>query len=326
MPISPMTWDDLEKVVADSVYAHFASLDQTETENDQTEREKFCRDVKRAHSQLLKTYDLPRIGEAYALWHHMMRANEICVALDIAKMFGPLKYHVGEFRVADIGSGTGAGVMAIVHWFVKTYPNRQVNLRIDRVEPSRQMRDTASYILKAYRQKLEDSFAENVRPVISAPHDPATISLSQYASTVNNKLDLCLFCHTFSTADYANRDRISDEIMLIANEQLNSSGTLTFLLPDVSPDHDFYAKVMLMDFIAERLLKAGMKTVKHEKDDLRPLKNSWAKSQKQNLVMETRRVINRNCLDSSIITPFNDSNEMDRPYYSLSSRIDIFYW
>lgn len=95
MPVSPMTWDDLEKVVADSVYAHFASLEQPD-------REKFCRDVKNARRDMLRSYNKPGGGEAYALWYHMLRANEVCIALDVAKMFSPLEDHRGDFQLQTL--------------------------------------------------------------------------------------------------------------------------------------------------------------------------------------------------------------------------------
>ena len=220
--------------------------------------------------------------------------------------------------------------MAIIHWFIKTYPNRKSNLNIDRVEPSRQMRDTASYILKAYKQKLEESLAENVRPVISARCDPAIKDLSKYASTANaEKLDLCLFCHTFSNDSYAKRQDICNDIALIADNHLGTEGILIFLTPDVSPGkpgEKYYSKVLLIDTIAERLSATKFRHGKYEKSDMYPFEDNWANSNRQTLIMNIRKAINKECPDSSILPIFEEENPKDNhPYYRLTSRVDIFY-
>ena len=117
MAITNLVWQDLEELLVNTIDSEYEKLDE------QAKRQ-YCLDLKVAHEEMKKlassngstaTYGLPRIGEAYALWHHMTRTENVCQSMwYVAKELnsGHKKYNLGtRMRILDVGSGTSTTVV-----------------------------------------------------------------------------------------------------------------------------------------------------------------------------------------------------------------------
>lgn len=92
-------------------------------------------------------YGLPQIGDAYALKFHLMRADNLLIALEAASKKGAFSEHA---HVMDIGSGTGSTSWALAAW-AGARPARSY-FEIASVEASREMTRTAAVLWAGLRR------------------------------------------------------------------------------------------------------------------------------------------------------------------------------
>ena len=305
-----MTGRGLESVVADSVYGEFVELAEEDKKH-------FCEHLRQNELRRLSSYNKLYGGETYALWFHMMRTDNICIAMQKAHQIHPFSENL---RVLDVGSGTGAGVMAVAYWMEKTFETAAHELYVACIEPAEPMRKTANSILNTFvgRYYLIEAQGRGLKWTL--PRKNRDLRRCAIASATHS-FDLVLFCHTFGVQSENERNTTKAQVVQLVQNQLKASGAILFLTPHVPT-----AKIELMEDIKEGLIKAGFS---HYAIDNLPSRTRWVHNgttNRQQIIIDIRHQINQDAVsDLNLVPPFKEEDARnDLPYYSFSGRIDIF--
>ena len=235
------TWTDLESLVAEALiedsYGDFDS---------DVVRRRYLHELKVANEQLLRLsagldvdYSLPRIGEAYALWYHMRRVANVFEAFswfeeDLLRLSPS-----GQWRVIDIGAGTGAGSMALAAWMhSRSFSTaRKAQTRVVTIEREGAMLEAADFILRRVARTLGNELPllglpKNVRRLSDVVHLPAY-----------EVYEVALFSTTF---DHLTAGALRDEAIggiLAVLERLLPDGLAFFLVPETETKLSFFREV-----------------------------------------------------------------------------------
>ncbi|HEX8316839.1 hypothetical protein [Longimicrobium sp.] len=265
MPLSSASLAQLETVVADAVWSS------------RNEAEKqgclplFHQELARASQELLKLsrgencdYDLPRMGEAYALWYHMRRVSQIYEALEKFPQVATAleKGWADPWRVLDIGAGTGAGAMALSSWISHAHPSdAPQRTAIDCLEPSGQMISTGEKIVEQ-KQKSGLPLAQTrwLQGGIGAEADYAP-----------DKYHLILCSTTFDYLEEDDWSRKVGEVTTFFNGRLKPGGCAIFLAPNRG--FDGVQQGPKVRFVEELISKAGLVEYRR-KVDIQPHKGT----------------------------------------------------
>ncbi|HEY7768120.1 MAG TPA: hypothetical protein VIB55_08060 [Longimicrobium sp.] len=252
MPLSEELRSRLETTVANAVWA----------ERNQSERQgtltPFHQELRDASEELKKLsrgvnvdYDLPRMGEAYALWYHMRRVSQMYEALEkFPQVATPLeKGWADPWRVLDVGAGTGAGAMGLSAWTSQAFPPGFVQrITVDCLEPSRHMISAGENIMAQMHQSgLPIAQTRWLQGGIGAAADYAT-----------DGYHLILCSTTFDYLEERDWDGKIGEIMDFFNERLRPGGCVVFLAPNRGFDEGQQGPKVR--FVEELISAAGLKS------------------------------------------------------------------
>lgn len=226
MPIPDDVRHQLETIVADAVWAERDHAEQ------QGVLQQFHEELHAASEELKKLsrgenvdYDLPRMGEAYALWYHMRRVSQMYEVLEKFPQIATSleRGWASPWRVLDVGAGTGAGMMGLSAWVSQTLPPDALHrVSFDCLEPSRQMISAGENII-GKMQKVGITIAQTrwLQGGIGATGDHAL-----------DKYDLMLCSTTFDYLEDSAWDPNIDEIKRFLASHLKPGGCVVFLVPN----------------------------------------------------------------------------------------------
>ena len=227
MPIPLEQLQSLEKVVAESVRAAQAEA----VRNGNARR--FFSSLKAAVDSLRKLsegrdcdYDSPFMGEAYALWYHMRRVSQLYCAFEkFETAFRPLQWESREWRMLDVGAGTGAGAMALTRWVLDhmepDFPGALDRAGITCLEPALPMLATGERITRIA--------AERIPPIVTT--DWIMGGIGDSAVLEQDRFDMILFSTTFDYFDEAEFEDEQHRILDFINDHLRPGGAVLFLVP-----------------------------------------------------------------------------------------------
>lgn len=253
MPLSEELRNRLETVVADTVWAERNHAEQ------QGSLAQFHQELQAASEELKKlsrgenvSYDLPRMGEAYALWYHMRRVSQIYEALEkFPQVAAPLKKGWADpWRVLDIGAGTGAGVMAMSHWANDLDGADAVGRTVvDCLEPAAPMRTLGSAVVT--------QMAETGEPVVEARWLNAGLDDDADFDAAGYHLILC--STTFDYLEEGTWDRDIREIVSFLHARLKPGGCVVFLAPNRGYDAKSKKQGPKVRFVKKLISEASFK-------------------------------------------------------------------
>jgi SAM-dependent methyltransferase len=308
-----VTWRDLERVVADAALQPYQEL------RSDAEREDFLRALYVGNKEFdaLNRATEPEaapdnvrywqrnVGVAYALWYHMLRTENIYLALEAACRERALPRAV---RMLDVGSGTGAGAMAMA--YLLRAEGRPLNASVSCVERYDEMRAMADRILGGTRAALgigEERFRWNhaVRDLLEASELPES-----------DTFEVVLFSHTFwvQAPDVAERTRA--RTFAIARH-LAPNGLLCFLTPRKPPQ-----KTKFIDSICEQLAERGFQRLEVE-----PGEEDFPSDRcRPHPIMNARNFYNQERRRLGLPSFFRGVSYYFRgvPYYSFDCQCDVF--
>jgi SAM-dependent methyltransferase len=303
-----MRWKELEALVASSVYKHIRSLSGSE-------RKFFINSLSDSQKCILNSYNKHAGGEAYALWYHMMRTDNICVALDKLNHLYNLP---NDLYVLDVGSGTGAGAMAIMYWIGQRFSALPSHVRYVCIEPAEPMRRTAKYLWPVFLNGFKANLDEPNALQVDYVHSKSVNNIEQCANSPRSlNFDFMLFCYTFSDEHEAEQDETAQQIVQISLRHLKPNGVMLFLTPLDPP-----WKIHLVNLVTSRLAALGME---HTCISNLPHNTRWATSDRQNEIIKARMEINKIWRQNLNMhyDIFDVSNDRKQPYYKFYGQIDI---
>lgn len=235
------TWADLESLVAEALIGD--SYGDFETDGT---RLRYLRELKAANEQLLRLsagldvdYSLPRIGEAYALWYHMRRVANVFEAFSCFEEDLLRSSPSGQWRVIDIGAGTGAGSMALAAWmcFRGFSTARSVQTRVVAIEREGAMLEAADFILRRVARALGTElpllrFPKGVRRLADAVHLPAY-----------EVYEVALFSTTFDHLPPGAQRNEAIGAILAVLDRLLPHGLAFFLVPETESKLSFFREL-----------------------------------------------------------------------------------
>src|SRR5205085_7602384 len=149
-----MDWTEIETVIVSELKGRYESI------KGDLQKADFLSGIYAAKNEMLKLnagenvdYCLPFMGEAYAIYYHMQRADNIFLALSRISKTHPIP---STLQVLDIGSGTGSGATA-VSYFVRqsgTVSSRRT-VTVYGVERAEPMSKMAGSLIHRLRRQMK---------------------------------------------------------------------------------------------------------------------------------------------------------------------------
>lgn len=247
--MGPLTWHDLEQIVADSVIRD--SYADADTPGKQV---RYLRELARANDALRGLsagrnvdYGLRRMGEAYALWYHMRRVANLYQILSGFEEDLVRSSPSGQWRILDVGSGTGAGSMAFAVWmYTRGFSlGRNVQTRVLCIEPEDSMLEMADFILRRTAERTRC-----VLPLMRMRRDERTLTAAARLPGIE-VFEVVLFSTTFDYMDDPAQRQAEIAGVRTVLDRVLPDGLAFFLVPRVE------AKRTLMGEIAADLVSSG---------------------------------------------------------------------
>jgi SAM-dependent methyltransferase len=227
MPIAVEHLRELERLVADSVRA---VRDEAERAG---ELPRFHAELKSAVDSLRGLaeardcdYDLPFMGEAYALWYHMRRVSQLYNVFDkYSTAFRPLEWD-RPWRMLDVGAGTGAGGMALARWILdrkeQDFPGALRRASVTCLEPALPMLVSG--------QRIAQLAVDHELPAVLT--DWRHGGVGNDAVLGDDTFDVILFSTTFDYFDEADKATEQDRVVDFVRARLAPRGSILFLVPN----------------------------------------------------------------------------------------------
>ncbi len=241
-----MDWTEFEREISAELKARYESIP------DDLQKIDFLTGIRDAKSEMMNLnaggntdYSLPHMGEAYAIYYHMQRADNIFLAL--SKINESIEFPA-IMKALDIGSGTGGGSTAISYWLGQYGTSLvQKEATVYGVEKAEPMSKMAASLDHRLRQRLQD---KRVR-LLSYPLSKTQTAIEQLADEI---FDLIIFSYTFDVYDPSKHGEIMSRVLRLTRK-LNSNGVALFLVPNTS------VKIEFMQRIVSFLEEMGMQSL-----------------------------------------------------------------
>jgi SAM-dependent methyltransferase len=312
----PMRWVDVEAVVVDYVRQRFNALCQEDPAG-------YSRNFGAAYKQLQDLsrnpdYSLALIGDAYCLKYHLMRMDNLCVALDAVHRAYPL-LQSRNAQVLDMGGGTGGTAMAVAYWASVNFDLQSSDISITSIEPSAPMRETAQHLVRSFLRRLVAS--DPVLTSSSIKHRIVDDNLEDCAGVCREKkgrfYDLIIFSYALWKQDRDEWDATASHILDVAR-MLKPNGVLMFLSPKSPPE-----KVMFMRHLTAELKNDGFVQLRvniGKGASRAPVKHPQC-------LQDALREINKTCHKLTGKYPLGwlfGIHRDDRPYYGFYGTVEAF--
>lgn len=244
-----MNWDAFENTIVSEVRKRYESL------SNDLQKAEFLNGLHKAKDEMheLKTggninYCLPYIGEAYVIYYHMPRADNIFLALS---EIGKSHQFPNNIKVLDIGSGTGSGATAICYWLSSN--NKQpIHQTADlyAVERAKPMSRMAGSLIKPLQQQMSKN-------KVNLVHHHLSSTQTAIDRLGEGKFDLVLFSYTFDVYESDKQPEVMARILNLV-KKLRQNGVAVFLTPKPNTAS---AKVEFTQALIEFLKANGMKSI-----------------------------------------------------------------
>jgi hypothetical protein len=236
-------------------------------------------------------YELSGIGEAYALKFHLMRADNLSVALDAATKHKTL---ADRRQVLDLGSGTGSTAWALAVWSAA----RGHSFDLKSVEESRQMRLTDEVLWRGLQR--------------SGMMSRASVSRGDFCDTYNILVANHLFSMPKDSKDA--KDQLSGFSSYAS--RVKSDGVVLIVTPNVEE------KIELTTRLTGKLARDGYAVILEDEAAEPPKEVTSSDEPRPHLLCELRREIDDLGKSVGLGEVFRDP-EYDDPYFGFYGRLTL---
>ncbi len=245
-----MNWKDFETIIATELRRKY------EDTPNELQKADFLNRIRQAKEEMLKLkrgenidYSIPYMGEAYAIYYHMQRVDNLYLALSEINKTHQL---TDTEKVLDIGSGTGSGSTAVCYWVnqnKESTSSRTVEVyAVERAEPMSKM---AGSLMRNLRQGV----SKNRLNFLHYPLSDTQIAIDRLR---NGIFDLILFSYTFDVYDAEKYSEVMARVLRLTRK-LHQNGVALFLTPN--PSAVSSAKVEFTQKLIDFLKSKGMVTL-----------------------------------------------------------------
>ncbi|MFN2455823.1 MAG: class I SAM-dependent methyltransferase [Pyrinomonadaceae bacterium] len=230
-----MDWTEFEHEIFAELKARYESIP------DDLQKIDFLTGIRDAKSEMMNLnaggntdYSLPYMGEAYAIYYHMQRADNIFLAL--SKINESIEMPA-IMKALDIGSGTGGGLTAISYWLQRCgNPLAQKEATVYGVEKAEPMSGIATSLGRRLQKRLQN---KSMR-LLSYPLSKTQTAIEQLDDEM---FDLAIFSYTFDVYDLSKHGEVMSRVLRLTRK-LNSNGVALFLVPNTSVKIEFMQKMV----------------------------------------------------------------------------------
>lgn len=270
-------------------------------------------------------YTLPLIGEAYCLKYHLLRMDNVSVALSYIHYAHQI-LQTPEARVLDVGGGTGGSTMAFIRWASSAVNLTSTNISVTCAEPSDSMRTVAYRLIPSLRDYLSTTIADFRNAPITGEILNASLEdcAEKCRKTAKPVFDLIIFSYALWKQPADEWPKTVSLIFDIART-LKPGGVLMFLSPK-SP----LEKVRFMEHLTAQLKAQGFKqlSVHIPRQHWQfPNSTSCAPVKHPDCLKQLLHEINDTCFTHTGIYPLEarfGGNPDDYPYYGFYGTLEAF--
>ncbi len=241
-----MNWNDYESIIASEL------RDRYEKTKGDLQKADFLAGIQAAKTELLNLnsggradYCLPFMGEAYAIYYHMQRADNILTALSRISRTHALP---SDLKVLDVGSGTGSGATAICAFLSEEATPLRRTVTVYGVEKAEPMSKMAASLLRHLQRLVKTNSIGLIYYQVSSTQ----VAVSRLEDGI---FDLILFSYTFDIYSPEDRHKVMQRVLELIRK-LRHDGIVVLITPKPNPAKAVAVKA---DFISELIhfLKAS---------------------------------------------------------------------
>lgn len=236
-------------------------------------------------------YELPGIGEAYAVKFHLMRADNLIVALSSAAKHGAL---ADKVQVMDLGSGTGSTAWALAAWSVAGGSS----FELKSVEESRRMKQMDDVLWRGLQR--------------SGLLSRASVSRGDLGVA----FDLLVANHLFSIPEDLKDEREQVSAFSRYALRVSNDGVILIVTPNVEK------KIELTRRLTGGLAREGFEVMLEDEAAEPPKEVTSSDERRPQLLCELRREIDELGVFAGLGKVFRDP-EYDDPYYGFYGRLTL---
>lgn len=236
-------------------------------------------------------YEMPGIGDAYALKFHLMRTDNLLVALGALTKKGLFRTVVD---VLDLGSCTGSSAWALAAWSAAS----NACFSLASVEESREMRAADQALWRGLQRSSRISGGSVNR------NDQATVC------------DVLVANHLFAVPQERQDERAQIQEFCAFTERVRQGGVVVIVTPDVE------AKLLLTRQAVRLLAEIGFEVILDEDHAEPPKEVTLSKQQRPLLLCQLRREIDDLGESVGVGKIFREP-EYDDPYFGFYGRLTI---
>lgn len=244
-----MNWTGFENVIALELRDRYESI------KDNLQKADFLSGIYAAKNEMLKLnsggnvdYCLPFMGEAYAIYYHMQRTDNIFLALTRINKSRTIS---SNLKVLDIGSGTGSGATAVCYFLSQiseVSPRQTVTVYgVERAEPMSKMAGTLIHHLrrqmKMHSLNLLYYQLSNTQLAVDRLGD--------------GKFDLIIFSYTFDIYDSDDQPKVMSKVLELT-KKLRQDGIALLITPKPNSAKVVAAKASFTQDVVSFLQTNGM--------------------------------------------------------------------
>jgi SAM-dependent methyltransferase len=304
-----MNWGDFEQVIVSEIQGRYVKL------SDDLQKADFLSGIYRAKSEMLKLnaggnvdYCLPYMGEAYAIYYHMLRADNIFLALSAISSAHQLPARI---KLLDIGSGTGSGTTAVCYWLGANVDSSiRKSVEVYGVERSEPMSKMAGSLIRHLRQRIRNTQTNVLHYQLSNTQ----IAIDRLG---NGIFDLVLFSYTFDVYESDKQAEVMSRVLQLT-QKLRQNGVALFLSPN--PIKTVSPKVEFMETLITYMKSNGMKLI-----PIKLRRSAFACDEKRSVVLRgICEFLNSECQRLGL--PIIYEKQDDFPWYGFYGRCSALTW